>query len=226
MRRFFLLEIPRSETFYLPEEESKHIVRVLRSGNGDQFLLLDGKGLIVTAEIVDAHPKKCQVKVVSKEVKTREGKVFHLAIAPTKNLDRMEWMVEKIVEIGASRLTFLNCERSERVQLKLDRLQRVAISAMKQAQHDFLLEINELQNFADFVAENPGGGIAHCLEAEKKAVNELKDPSCILIGPEGDFSEKEIALALKHGYEAVHLGESRLRTETAGMVACVLAINS
>ncbi|MNY59214.1 16S ribosomal RNA methyltransferase RsmE [compost metagenome] len=97
---------------------------------------------------------------------------------------------------------------------------------MKQAQHDFLLEISELQNFADFVASNPNGGIAHCLEADKKAVNGLKDRSCILIGPEGDFSEKEIALALKHGYEAVHLGESRLRTETAGMVACVLAINS
>lgn len=226
MRRFFLLEIPGSETFHLPEEESKHIVRVLRSGIGDQFLLLDGKGLVVTAEIVDAHPKKCLVKVVSKELKTRAGSGFHLAIAPTKNLDRMEWMVEKIVEIGASKLTFLNCDRSERVQLKLDRLQRVAVSAMKQAQHDFLLEIHELQNFADFVTQNPGGGIAHCIDMDKKAVHELANASCILIGPEGDFSEKEIALALKHGYEAVHLGESRLRTETAGMVACVLAINS
>ena len=226
MRRFFLLQIPDSETFHLPEEESKHIVRVLRSEAGDQFLLLDGKGLIITAEIVDAHPKKCLVKVVSKELKTRTGKGFHLAIAPTKNLDRMEWMVEKIVEIGATKLTFLNCERSERVQLKTDRLQRVAISAMKQAQHDFLLEIEELRNFPDFIADNPKGGIAHCLETDKKAVSELKDHSCILIGPEGDFSEKEIQLALKHGYEAVHLGESRLRTETAGMVACVLAINS
>jgi len=226
MRRFFLLQIPDSETFALPEEESKHIVRVLRYENGGQFLLLDGKGLIITAEVTDAHPKKCLVKVVSKEMKIRTGSEFHLAIAPTKNLDRMEWMVEKIVEIGATKLTFLNCERSERVQLKLDRLRRVAISAMKQAQHDFLLEIEELQNFPEFVANNPKGGIAHCLEADKKAVNELKDHSCILIGPEGDFSEKEIELALKHGYEAVHLGESRLRTETAGMVACVLAINS
>jgi 16S rRNA (uracil1498-N3)-methyltransferase len=226
MRRFFLLQIPDTETFHLPEEESKHIVRVLRSEVGDQFLLLDGKGLIVTAEIVEAHPKKCLVKVVSKETKSRTGKGFHLAIAPTKNLDRMEWMVEKIVEIGASKLTFLNCDRSERVQLKLDRLQRVAISAMKQAQHDFLLEIEELQNFSDFVVNNPNGGIAHCMDGEKKPVNELKDASRILIGPEGDFSESEVKLALKHGYEAVHLGESRLRTETAGMVACVLAVNS
>ncbi len=226
MRRFFLLQIPDTETFHLPEEESKHIVRVLRSEAGDQFLLLNGSGLIVTAEIVDAHPKKCLVKVVSKEVKSRSVKGFHLAIAPTKNLDRMEWMVEKIVEIGASKLTFLNCERSERIQLKLDRLQRVAISAMKQAQHDFLLEIEELRNFSDFVTANPNGGIAHCLEAEKKSVSELNHHSCILIGPEGDFSETEIELALKHGYEAVHLGQSRLRTETAGMVACVLAINS
>ncbi|WP_294676464.1 16S rRNA (uracil(1498)-N(3))-methyltransferase [uncultured Fluviicola sp.] len=226
MRRFFLLQIPDSETFHLPEEESKHIVRVLRSEVGDQFLLLNGKGLIVTAEITDAHPKKCQVKVVSKETKVRAGNGFHLAIAPTKNLDRMEWMVEKIVEIGASKLTFLNCDRSERVQLKLDRLQRVAISAMKQAQHDFLLEIEGLQSFSDFIANNPNGGIAHCMDGEKKSVRELNYPSRILIGPEGDFSESELKLALKHGYEAVHLGESRLRTETAGMVACVLAVNS
>lgn len=226
MRRFFLPQIPDAEIIYLPEEESKHIVRVLRSGVGDRFLLLNGKGLIVTAEITEAHPKKCQVKVVSKELKIREGNGFHLAIAPTKNLDRMEWMVEKIVEIGASKLTFLNCERSERVQLKLDRLQRVAVSAMKQAQHDFLLEIEELQNFSDFVVNNPNGGIAHCMEGEKKAVRDLNDPFRILVGPEGDFSEKEVQLALKHGYEALHLGESRLRTETAGMVACVLAVNS
>lgn len=226
MRRFFLLEIPDSEIFALPEEESKHIIRVLRYENGDQFLLLDGKGLIVTAEVIDAHPKKCQVKVVSKEVKTRKEPGFHLAIAPTKNLDRMEWMVEKIVEIGATKLTFLNCERSERVQLKLDRLHRVAISAMKQAQHDFLLEIEELQSFPDFVANNPNGGLAHCMDGDKKPVNQLNHSFRILIGPEGDFSEAELKLALKHGYEAVHLGESRLRTETAGMVACVLAINS
>lgn len=226
MRRFFLLQIPDSEVFHLPEEESKHIVRVLRQGNGDRFLLLNGLGLIVTAEIVDAHPKKCQVKVISREVKNRSGNGFHLAIAPTKNLDRMEWMVEKIVEIGASKLTFLNCERSERVQLKLDRLQRVAISAMKQAQHDFLLEMEELQNFSDFVTNNPNGGLAHCMEGVKKSVGELNYPFRILIGPEGDFSESELKWALKHGYEAVHLGESRLRTETAGMVACVLALNS
>lgn len=226
MRRFFLLEIPDSETFHLPEEESKHIVRVLRHENGDRFLLLDGLGLIVTAEVLDAHPKKCLVKVVEKEVKTRKEPGFHLAIAPTKNMDRMEWMVEKIVEIGASKLTFLNCERSERVQLKLDRLQRVAISAMKQAQHDFLLEIEELQNFQDFVVKNPKGGLAHCMEGSKKPVSQLDYPFRILIGPEGDFSQTELNHALKHGYEAVHLGESRLRTETAGMVACVLAINS
>lgn len=226
MRRFFLLDIPHSETFHLPEEESKHVIRVLRYEAGDQLLLLDGKGLIVTAEIVDAHPKKCLVKVVAKERKERPGNGFHLGIAPTKNLDRMEWMVEKIVEIGATKISFLNCDRSERVQLKLDRLQRVAISAMKQAQHDFLLEIEELQSFTDFVANHPNGGIAHCMDGEKKAVLQLENHARILIGPEGDFSEKEVAWALKHGYEAVHLGESRLRTETAGMVACVLAINS
>jgi 16S rRNA (uracil1498-N3)-methyltransferase len=226
MRRFFIEHIPNTSTFSLPEEESKHIVRVLRCDVGEKLLLLNGKGLKVTAEIIHPHPKKCEVKVISTVLLEPKSTGFHLAIAPTKNLDRMEWLVEKIVEIGATRISFIQCERSERVQLKLDRIQRVAISAMKQAQHDFLLQIDEIQAFSTFVEQFPNGGIAHCMQGEKKAVSQLNFPQRILIGPEGDFSEKELELALKCKYEPIHLGDSRLRTETAGMVACVLAINS
>lgn len=226
MRRFYIDSIPTDSAFCLPEDESKHIVKVLRYSVGDSFIVLDGKGLVVTVEMEESHPKKCHVKVLKRECVARSENQFHLAIAPTKNMDRMEWLVEKIVEIGCTRLSFIQCEHSERVQLKLDRLQRVAISAMKQAQHDFLLQIDELTRFDLFVKENQGGGIAHCVEIEKIGVGQLKNKARILIGPEGDFSSKEIALAIENGYEPVHLGTSRLRTETAGMVACTLAIIS
>lgn len=225
MRRFFLENIPNSEAFCLPEDESKHIVKVLRCESGDQFVLLNGKGLLVTVEITNAHAKKCEVKRISSVQKERSKAGFHLAIAPTKNLDRMEWLVEKIVEIGANKLSLILCDHSERTTLKIDRLQRVAISAMKQAQHDFLLEIEEVQTFAKFVEKYPNGGIAHCMQGEKIAVGQLKYSQRILIGPEGDFNEKELQLALKFGYESIHLGDARLRTETAGLVACVLAIH-
>lgn len=226
MRRFFLSHIPEIPVFSLPEEESKHIVRVLRMVPGDMFLLLDGKGTKVTVRITEDHPKRCAVEVVEKERLERPAGGFHLAIAPTKNLDRMEWMVEKIVEIGAARLSFIECDHSERVNLKYDRLERVAISAMKQAQQDFLLIIDPMQKLDTLLQQFPGGAIAHCAEGQKHALPTLTLNGPVLIGPEGDFSVREIALALQSGYKAVHLGESRLRTETAGMVATTLAITA
>jgi 16S rRNA (uracil1498-N3)-methyltransferase len=225
MRRFFLADIPTTPNFELPEEESKHIVRVLRMQEEDAFLLLDGKGLLLTVKIVAAHPKRCGVEVVECKQKERPLTGFHLAIAPTKNLDRMEWLVEKIVEIGATKLSFIHGDHSERVNLKLDRLERVAISAMKQAQHDFLLEMEPLMSVSDFIEKYPNGRIAHCMDTPKVSVAECALDGPILIGPEGDFSTKELELALKNGYEAIHLGTSRLRTETAGLVATVLAIH-
>lgn len=226
MRRFFIPEIPTTLSFSLPEEESKHIVRVLRMEEGDELLLLNGKGDLVKAKISSAHPKKCQVIAVERSQSKQERIPFHLVIAPTKNMDRIEWMVEKIVEIGATKLSFIQCDRSERVNLKLDRLERVAVSAMKQAEQDFLLEIEPLISYKEFIKNYPGGGIAHCLPNDKKAVGELQNVERILIGPEGDFSPEEIELALTNGYQAIHLGTSRLRTETAGMVATVLAITA
>lgn len=226
MRRFYMSDIPVDGPFLLPEEESKHIVRVLRMLPGDRFLLLNGNGLLVTVEITDAHPKRCQVKVIERIQKERPANGFHLAIAPTKNLDRMEWMVEKMVEVGAARLTFIQCDHSERVNLKTERLLRVAISAMKQSEQDFLLEMDDLQSFREFIASNEGGCIAHCMDGDRKSVSQALNSNRILIGPEGDFSPEELELALKNGYEAIHLGESRLRTETAGLVATVLAITA
>lgn len=225
MRRFFWAGVPDGQTqFQLPEEESKHIVRVLRMTPGEELLLLNGQGLIITARIVEDHPKRCLVEVLQREQKARPTNGFHLAIAPTKNSDRMEWMVEKIVEIGAARLSFLQGDHSERVQLKLDRLERVAVSAMKQAQHDFLLQIDPIQPVDEFIRAFPGGGIAHCMDGEKVSLLDTVLEGPVLIGPEGDFSPREVQLALDSGYKAVHLGESRLRTETAGMVATTLAI--
>jgi 16S rRNA (uracil1498-N3)-methyltransferase len=219
-------EIPDRDQFPLTEEESKHIVRVLRMTTGDEFLLLNGVGLLVTVAIVDPHPKKCLVNVLHRSIKERKTPGFHLAIAPTKNMDRMEWMVEKIVEIGATKLSFIQTDRSERINLKLDRLFRVAISAMKQAEHDFLLDIQPVKPFNEFIQEFPSGCIAHCMDGERIALPEASNKQLVLIGPEGDFSPNELTTALKSGYEAIHLGTSRLRTETAGMVAAVLAINT
>lgn len=223
MRRFFLPEIPEQAVFQLPEDESKHMVRVLRMEQDDELLLLNGKGLIVTAKITDPHPKRCEVQVLNREQKI-PGKQFHLAIAPTKNMDRMEWMVEKITEIGCTRLSFIQGDRSERIQLKTERLERVAVSAMKQAQHDFLLQIDPVMPLMTFIESFPNGAIAHCMEGQKQSIMEARATGPVLIGPEGDFSPKELELALKNGYKAVHLGESRLRTETAGLVATVLSI--
>lgn len=224
MRRFFLKSIPENNTFELPEEESKHMIRVLRMHVGDTCVLLDGKGQLVEVLINDAHPKRCGVSVLSREQKTRSSE-FHLAIAPTKNSDRMEWMVEKIVEVGATKLSFITGDHSERVALKLDRLERVAISAMKQAQHDFLLTIEPVISIDEFIKNHPTGKIAHCMETDKKALQDSTIAGPVLIGPEGDFSPREVALALASGYEAIHLGTARLRTETAGLVATVLAIH-
>jgi 16S rRNA (uracil1498-N3)-methyltransferase len=224
MRRFYIPDLTTDSIQLLPEEESKHIVRVLRMKIGDQLLLLNGKGLIVEAEICDEHPKKCQVKVLNSTILVREEGGVHLAIAPTKNLDRIEWLTEKIVEIGATKLSFIQTENSERVNLKRERIERIAISALKQAKHDFLLEIEDLISFKDFIKKYPTGSIAHCIESEKKSIEEVIVSNRILIGPEGDFTQKEVDLALESGYEALNLGTARLRTETAGLVAVTLAV--
>lgn len=224
MRRFFVEHIEQN-TLTLPEEESKHVIRVLRMNIGDLIELVDGKGTLVKAEIVSDNPKKCTVQVVERETKKCDPYSIHIAIAPTKNLDRMEWMVEKCTELGAHKISFLSCANNERKVLKLDRLQKIAVAAMKQSKRYFLPVIDELVDFESFISKHPNGYIAHCYEGKKEGLFFCYegDGLPILIGPEGDFSPQEVAQAINSGYISITLGNTRLRTETAGLYACSIA---
>lgn len=224
MRRFFIENIEQN-TLALPEEESKHVIRVLRMNIGDIIELVDGKGTLIKAEIVSNNPKKCSVKVVEREVKKCDPYLIHMAIAPTKNIDRMEWMIEKCTELGAHKISFLWCVNNERKALKLDRLQKIAVAAMKQSKRYFLPILEELVDFELFISNYPRGYIAHCYEGKKESLFPTYTDGGlpILIGPEGDFSAKEVAQAVNSGYISITLGNTRLRTETAGLYACSLA---
>lgn len=212
----------------LPEEESGHCTRVLRLQEGDEILVTDGKGFFYKASIVNAHPKHCEVVVMEKIAQPPLWKAgIHIAIAPTKNTDRMEWFAEKATEIGVNEITCLKCRHSERKELKTARLEKVMISAMKQSQKAMLPALNGMVDFGSFVALPFSGYkfIAHCEDdADKKTLRELygnkNENALILIGPEGDFSTEEISLAKRYGFMPVSLGGSRLRTETAALVAC------
>ncbi|HET6556159.1 MAG TPA: 16S rRNA (uracil(1498)-N(3))-methyltransferase [Prolixibacteraceae bacterium] len=213
-------------TYTLDESESKHCVRVLRLDQGDEIVLVDGRGGFFTAEIVDPNPKRCAVKVVKSELISglRDYQV-HIAIAPTKNIERMEWFLEKATEIGISRITPLLCRFSERKEIKNDRLEKVMISAMKQSLKATLPQLDPLTRFSDFIARPFEGQkfIAHCDDQHRDVLKKMITPHqnyLILIGPEGDFSADEINNALQAGFHPVSLGDSRLRTETAGVVAC------
>ncbi len=214
------------KTYTLDETESKHCVRVLRLEKGDEITLVDGRGGFFTAEIVDPNPKRCAVNVIKSELNfgCRSFEV-HLAIAPTKNIERIEWFLEKTTEIGVTRVTPLLCRYSERKEIKNERLEKVMVSAMKQSLKAYLPKLDELTKFKDLVNQPFEGQkfIAHCEEQHRDLLKNLVVPNqnyLILIGPEGDFSTEEIEMALKAGFRPVSLGESRLRTETAGVVAC------
>ncbi|SFP93858.1 16S rRNA (uracil(1498)-N(3))-methyltransferase [Hymenobacter arizonensis] len=211
-------------TFTLPEDESKHAVRVLRLGVGDAVELLDGRGGRYAAAVADANPKRCQLRIGHHETVAPRSYFTHVAVAPTKNLDRMEWFVEKAVEVGVERITFLRSARSERRELKLERLEKIAISAMKQSGQAWLPQLDEMTDYAAFVADATPETtfIAHLEEGERTALTQVAAAGagcCVLIGPEGDFTPAEIALALSRGIRPVTLGESRLRTETAALAA-------
>lgn len=225
--QLFYSENVFDKVHFLPEAESKHLIRVLRKRFGDTIKVTDGKGNLYECQIADDNPKKCALEVINKErFKNNLTRNIHVAIAPTKNNDRLDWFIEKATEIGVSSITPIICDHSERVKLKPERVNKVAISAMKQSKRLYLPRINTLTKFSDFIAGDQAGRklIAHCEEENKAQLSALKigASASILIGPEGDFSENEIDSALKAGYKAVALGESRLRTETAGIVACTL----
>lgn len=213
----------------LPEDESKHCVRVLRMNIGDTLQIVDGKGTLFTCQITNPHPKHCEVKIVN-EVHEFAKRNFHLhiAIAPTKSIDRFEWFLEKATEIGVDVITPLLCEHSERKNLNHDRLERVLIAAMKQSVKAYLPKLNPLTPFNQFITSQHEQQklIAYCGnydEPHAKSLIEKGKSILSLIGPEGDFSPQEVDLAKLNGFSTVGLGPSRLRTETAGVVACAMA---
>ncbi len=213
-------------SYTLDETESKHCVRVLRLQKGDEITLVDGRGGLFTAQIADANPKRCLVEVIQSELNFGLTNYrIHIAIAPTKNMDRTEWFLEKATEIGIDRITPLLCRYSERKEVKLDRLEKVMVSAMKQSLKAYLPQLDGLTKFNDFLQQPFEGQkfIAHCEEQHRELLKSAVKSGgnyLILIGPEGDFSTEEIASAIKAGFQPVSLGDSRLRTETAGVVAC------
>jgi 16S rRNA (uracil1498-N3)-methyltransferase len=209
----------------LSEEESKHICKVLRLSNGDDVAIIDGNGSLFETKISDANPKKCVVEIIKQTIEPKAKEEIHIAIAPTKMMDRLEWFLEKATEIGMTEITPLLCDNSERKQLKDERLEKILVSAMKQSKGMYLPKLNPLTDFNTFIQKHPEGLLAHCYEDEKNAMKDVfVFKNCpILIGPEGDFSTKEVELALKSGYKTITLGENRLRTETAGIYAVVKA---
>lgn len=227
MQIFYSPVIEQNETV-LDETESKHAVRVLRLNAGSQVSLYNGSGSIFLGEIIDAHPRRCRVRILE-TVHVEKIKAFrlHMAIAPTKNIDRLEWFFEKATEIGIDEITPLLCEHSERKILKTDRLEKKLISAMKQSGNAFLPRLNQLTPFADFTKKSGSVQkfIAHCHPGEKPHLKNVLGNAgeiLVLIGPEGDFSEPEVEMAKANGFREISLGSSRLRTETAGLVACMI----
>lgn len=222
MHLFYTPDISGSH-YQLDEAESKHAARVLRLQVEDEVVLVDGRGGWHEAVIVDAHPKRCLLEVQNKKVLDPLPYRLHMAVAPTKNMDRLEWYLEKATEIGISEFTPLICQRSERRQVKAERLERIVVSAMKQSLRAWKPVINEAQAYDKFISgEISGGkGIAHCYDSPRKAMDSLAASSeiTLLIGPEGDFSEGEVEQAAQAGFKAIHLGDSRLRTETAALYA-------
>lgn len=212
-------------TCEMPEEEAAHCLRVLRLGVGDEVMLTDGKGCFYKAVISAATGKRCQVKVTETiEQEPLWNGHLHLAMAPTKNMDRIEWLAEKATEIGFDELSFLNCRYSERKVIKTERVEKIVVSAVKQSLKARKPVVNEMMDFARFVKQNFAGQkfIAHCNEGEKPLLKEILVPdedALVLIGPEGDFSPEEVKLAESLGFRSISLGKSRLRTETAALVS-------
>ena len=227
MNLFYIPTItPDAIQITLSEEESKHACRVLRLTTGDKIMLLDGKGGTYLSEIEHAHPKHCNVSILDFQFEEKDPKSIHIAIAPTKNIERIEWFLEKTTELGIDEITLLLCKNSERKQIKEDRLEKILISAMKQSKRTYLPKLNTLISFKDFIIQQTSGALCHCYEDSKTTLKDVFKPVNypILIGPEGDFSLEEIEAAKKAGYDFVTLGKNRLRTETAGLYACMQSL--
>ena len=215
------------QTLRLNEDESRHAIKVLRLSAGDLLTVVDGNGGLYKCQIKSINNKNCEIKIVeeTQNYQLRDYCV-HLIIAPTKNLDRIEWMVEKCVEIGINEISFIQTRYSERKEIKTNRIEKIAIGAIKQSLKAFLPKINEMISWKEFLKTAYSENfkmIAHLEEGNRKLIQQIatsKSKYVVLIGPEGDFSKEEITQALEKGFVPITLGESRLRTETAGLVAC------
>ena len=226
MQLFYNININETtENFSFDKEESKHIIKVLRKKDTDILYVTNGLGLLFKTEITLASDSKCTVKIISFEKSATPKFHLHLVVAPTKMNDRFEWFLEKATEIGIHEITPIICDRSERKVINTERFEKILLTAMKQSNVLFLPKLNNAVSFKEFLKQKQQGlnFIAHCEETDKKTLKTALKPNenvTILIGPEGDFTEKEIELALDSNYIPVSLGNTRLRTETAAIVAC------
>lgn len=233
MQLFYFPNSP-GQTIVLPADESRHLVKVLRKKSGDIVHATDGQGNLIEARIMDENHRGVTLEKLTEKKQPKRSYELTLVVAPVKNNDRLEWCIEKATEIGVSRIVPVLCERSERKRIKRDRLERIAISAMKQSNQFFLPVVDELTSFSEFIDQADGSMkfIAHCEEnLERKQLIEEVAPekaTTVLIGPEGDFSQHEIDLALKAGFMPVALGNTRLRTETAAIYSATIlaAVNA
>jgi 16S rRNA (uracil1498-N3)-methyltransferase len=225
MNVFYVPQSFGSLEIQLDENESNHCIKVLRLRIDEIITIVDGNGGLFSAKIIDAHHKKCRVAIIESSNSPKPEPFLHIAIAPTKNIDRFEWFIEKAIEIGVGMITPLHCEKSERKLVNNERLDKIVVAAMKQSLNLHKTVLNPMTSLTDVLKnmKQTQTFIAHCEDSDKTALKNACKPkldTLILIGPEGDFSVKEIAFAMKNGCTAISLGDTRLRTETAGIVAC------
>ncbi len=224
MQLFYTQNIKENMAIFI-EEEARHI-QVLRKKEGDILHFIDGVGGLYEGEIMEVHKKQCVLSIIKHTPSYNQRKVrLHIAIAPTKNINRLEWFLEKATEIGIDEITPILCDRSERKRIRIDRLEKILLSAAKQSLKAYLPKLNELTDYQNFIKKENDTlkYIAYCNDDNLNHLKKEYSPPqnvTILIGPEGDFSQKEIQLALENNYKGISLGDSRLRTETAGIVAC------
>lgn len=217
------------KTATLTSEESWHCAKVLRKKAGDAIQLIDGKGNFYEAVLELVSDKKCTANITSSPIlQVKRNYYLHLAIAPTKQIDRIEWMIEKAVEIGIDEISFINCKNSERTVIKTERIHKIVESAVKQSLQAYLPKVNELASFRELINSSKEDQklIAHCYDSEKENLKQIdfkNRSTLILIGPEGDFSKEEVDYALSNKFKAVSFGTNRLRTETAGLYVCQAA---
>lgn len=223
MDLFFLPDLKQTDNeVVFPKEESKHIARVMRKNVGDHLKVTNGKGLEMTIELLQIGQSKVMGKSIQKTTHPPLAYQLHLAVAPTKNISRFEWFLEKATEIGIHQITPLLCDHSERKIIKEERLDKIIVAALKQSKQFYKPILHPLTSIKDFIARQPKGYIAHCYPGEKESFFSTVEPInniVLLIGPEGDFSPKEVNMALENNYKAISLGGQRLRTETAAIVA-------